>query len=58
MKTDKITLSMGAGGKLSGELIEEVFLSGYGNEILGKMDDSAELELQGLKLHLQPIHIL
>ena len=40
---DKITLSMGAGGRMSSELMETVFMPAYGNDILNNLDDSAEL---------------
>lgn len=41
---------MGGGGGLSAELIEGVFLSGYGNEALYRLDDAAELSLDGARL--------
>ncbi len=42
---NRITLSMGAGGRHSSQLIEEVFLPIYGNEILNSLDDSAEIDI-------------
>jgi hydrogenase expression/formation protein HypE len=47
MKQEIVTLAMGGGGRLSQELVEKVFLSVYGNEILNNLDDSAELHLEG-----------
>ncbi|MBN1384902.1 MAG: hydrogenase expression/formation protein HypE [Elusimicrobia bacterium] len=41
MKNNKITLSDGAGGKLSHNLIKKVFLSTLSNPLLNKLDDSA-----------------
>lgn len=41
---------MGGGGRLSAELIEEVFLAGYGNEALNRLDDAAEVFLDGARL--------
>jgi len=45
MKHENVTLSMGAGGKLSAELVEEVFLPAYGNKICNTLDDAAELTI-------------
>lgn len=50
MKHDKVILSMGAGGKLSAELMEEVFLPIYGNAILNNLDDAAEIRAPGSRL--------
>ncbi|UCC60293.1 MAG: hydrogenase expression/formation protein HypE [Dehalococcoidia bacterium] len=44
---DRILLAHGSGGKLSHELITEVFVPLFDNEFLGKLDDSAVLELEG-----------
>ena len=40
---DTVTLSMGGGGAHSSQLLSEVFLPIYGNEILNTLDDSAAL---------------
>ena len=37
----KITMAHGSGGKLTSDLIAEVFESSYGNEVLSSMEDSA-----------------
>jgi len=50
MKHDKILLSMGAGGRLSAELMKDVFLPAYGNDILKNLDDSAEIDIEGTRL--------
>ena len=50
MDTERITLGMWGGGTLSAELIEEVFLAGYGNEALNRLDDAAEVSLDGARL--------
>lgn len=47
---DKITLAHGGGGKLTKKLIEEIFVSELGNEVLQKLDDSAIVEHKGGKL--------
>lgn len=41
LKDEFITLSHGAGGKASASLVEEVFLAGYANEKLSKLEDAA-----------------
>ncbi|MDI6780918.1 MAG: hydrogenase expression/formation protein HypE [bacterium] len=41
MKFDKILLSHGSGGRLSQDLIQDVFLKDFGNEILDELNDSA-----------------
>lgn len=50
MRHDKVLLPMGAGGLLSQELMESVFLPGYGNKTLCQMDDSAELAIGGVRI--------
>ncbi|HGY57147.1 MAG TPA: hydrogenase expression/formation protein HypE [Caldithrix abyssi] len=44
MDYDTIQLAHGAGGKLSAELIDKVFMPCFGNQILDKMEDQAVLE--------------
>lgn len=39
---ETVTLSHGAGGKLSAELVDQVFLPAYGNEVLEGKSDSGE----------------
>jgi hydrogenase expression/formation protein HypE len=45
VKGDRILLAHGSGGRLSQELIEELFLPAFSNPALSRMDDSAVLEL-------------
>jgi hydrogenase expression/formation protein HypE len=50
MDTERVTLGMGGGGLLSARIISEVFLAGYGNEALNRLDDAAEVSLDGARL--------
>lgn len=50
MNTERVTLGMGGGGLLSARVISEVFLAGYGNEVLNRLDDAAEVSLSGAHL--------
>lgn len=50
MKEEKILLSHGSGGKLSYELIRELFLANFNNNYLKKLDDGAVLNIDGLNL--------
>ncbi len=50
MKEDRILLSHGSGGKLSFNLIKKLFLFNFNNPYLKKLDDSAVLNIEGLKL--------
>jgi len=50
MKDRKITLSHGAGGKLSHDLIEEFFLPCFDNALLRALDDSAVIPVQSQRL--------
>jgi hydrogenase expression/formation protein HypE len=43
----KIDMSYGSGGKQTSNLINEIFMKNYGNEILGKMEDAAVLNMGG-----------
>lgn len=47
---EKIKLGHGSGGKLTGELIEEVFLKAFKNELLTPLLDSAVFQIGNLKL--------
>ncbi len=40
--TEAVTLSHGAGGKLSADLVDHVFLPAYGNDVLAGKSDSGE----------------
>ncbi len=46
----QIVLGHGSGGKLTAELIEEIFLPAFANPILAKLDDQAVLPLNGSRL--------
>lgn len=50
MEFDKILLSHGSGGRLSQQLIQDVFLKELSNEILDELNDSAVLEVVEGKL--------
>lgn len=45
-----VELSHGAGGKKTKELIEKVFLKSYGNPIIRKLEDSAEITVETSRL--------
>ncbi len=45
LKDDYVTLSHGAGGKASAALVDQVFVSGYGNEVLEELTDAGVLPL-------------
>ncbi len=47
MKSDKILLDHGSGGKISHRLVSETLIPAFDNEILAKMDDGAVFELGG-----------
>jgi hydrogenase expression/formation protein HypE len=46
----KITLAHGSGGKLTHELIKNLFLPGFNNEMLSLLDDSSVFEVNGARL--------
>ena len=48
--TDKVLLAHGAGGRMTHQLIRELFLPALGNEVLEALEDSAVLDLQGGRL--------
>ena len=48
LKDDYVTLSHGAGGKASAALVDQVFVSGYGNEVLEELADAGVLPLAEL----------
>jgi hydrogenase expression/formation protein HypE len=50
MKTTRIQLDHGAGGRASHELVARAFLPALENPILLELNDSARLELQGVRL--------
>lgn len=45
---DHVTLAHGAGGKSSAALVDQVFLAGYGNDVLAGMADAAVIGLAEL----------
>jgi hydrogenase expression/formation protein HypE len=47
---DRIVLGHGSGGKLSAELLHDVFLPFFHSPILNRLDDQAVLEIQGARL--------
>ena len=47
---DRIVLGHGGGGRLSAELLREIFLPLFSNPILNRMDDQAILEIGGARL--------
>lgn len=50
MRSDKILLAHGSGGKLSHELVTSIFLPIFDNHILNQLDDRAEIEVSGIRL--------
>jgi hydrogenase expression/formation protein HypE len=44
---DQILLGHGSGGRLTAELIQRVFVPGFGNEVLAALEDQATLALDG-----------
>ena len=47
---DKIVLGHGSGGRLSAELLRDVFLPLFSNPVLDRMDDQAIFEIGGSRL--------
>lgn len=47
---DQIVLGHGSGGKLSAQLLEQVFLPAFSNPWLNKLDDQAVVEINGSRL--------
>ena len=47
---DKVLLGHGSGGKLTADLIRDVFLPAFGNDVLGRLDDQAVVRIAGLRL--------
>lgn len=50
MKSDKILLAHGSGGRASHELITELFLPSFTNPALDKLNDQAVFEIEGVRL--------
>ena len=49
-KSDRVLLGHGSGGRLSGELIRDVFLSRFRDPALQRLDDQAIVDFQGARL--------
>lgn len=47
---DRILLAHGGGGRLSADLLRTVFLPGYGNSVLSRLEDQATLPWEGGRL--------
>jgi hydrogenase expression/formation protein HypE len=47
---DRVLLGHGSGGRLSADLIRDVFLATFHNPVLARMDDQAILNIYGLRL--------
>jgi hydrogenase expression/formation protein HypE len=52
MRSDRILLAHGSGGTMMRELIEDVFIAEFGDDILKRMDDAAALDLPGSRIAL------
>ncbi len=50
MQHEQIVLGHGSGGKLSAQLLEQVFLPAFSNPLLDKLDDQAMLQINGSRL--------
>lgn len=50
MKTGKILLDHGSGGKISHRLISDMMLPAFDNEILAQLNDGAIVDIQGTRL--------
>lgn len=47
---DTVLLGHGSGGKLSAELLRDVFLPAFGNPLLARLEDQATVEVNGVRL--------
>jgi hydrogenase expression/formation protein HypE len=50
MALSKVVLGHGSGGRLSRELVEQVFLKSFSNKALAPLEDSAEIKVGGASL--------
>ncbi|ATW24624.1 hydrogenase expression/formation protein HypE [Candidatus Formimonas warabiya] len=50
MKSDRIQLAHGSGGKLSHDLVQEIILPAFANEALSELHDGAKITVQGARL--------
>jgi hydrogenase expression/formation protein HypE len=48
--SDRVLLGHGSGGKLSAELMRDIFLPALSNPILNRLDDQAQFEISGSRL--------
>ncbi|MGA7614401.1 MAG: hydrogenase expression/formation protein HypE [Thermoanaerobaculia bacterium] len=49
-RRDRVLLGHGSGGKLSAELLSELFLPTFSNDVLGRMDDQAIVDVEGVRI--------
>jgi hydrogenase expression/formation protein HypE len=47
---ENIVLGHGSGGRLSADLVRQIFLPKFGNEILSKLEDQASVSINGVRL--------
>src|SRR4051794_41949685 len=47
---DRILLGHGSGGRLSADLIQRVFVPGFGGDVLARLEDQATVDLNGIRL--------
>jgi hydrogenase expression/formation protein HypE len=47
---DQILLGHGSGGQLTSDLIQRLFVPGFGNDVLGALEDQATLTLDGARV--------
>lgn len=50
MRADRILLAHGSGGTMMKEIIEDLFVAEFGDEVLRRMDDAAALDFTGSRL--------
>jgi hydrogenase expression/formation protein HypE len=47
---ESVLLGHGSGGKMSGEMLRDIFLPAFQNPVLGRLDDQAIVEVNGCRL--------
>lgn len=52
MHQDRILLAHGSGGTMMRELIEEIFVAGFGDDVLARMDDAGVASFPGTRVAL------
>jgi len=50
MRSDRILLAHGSGGTMMRELIEEIFVAGFDDSALARLDDAASLDFPGSRM--------